>query len=262
MTLAMDIRLAADVARFGFVFARRGIVPEACSSWFLPRVVGISRRTRMGVLRPRISRATKPSKERTRPQQCHPKDQLIADRARHRARDRRQHLGDLGDADPPDDVEDARRGSSDGGAQDSIRAASITPAVRRTRAKASRRFSKNGQRDFPAKCRRIYRSSSRGGKPGSSTSIEPCLATESTAWPHPEIAQKSPYAVDVKAGKQVLGGARAERARPAVLRWFPQGSEFTPVSSTRQGPDAVLLRLQTHGEAFRSATAPTTNCDR
>jgi enoyl-CoA hydratase/carnithine racemase len=43
MTLAMDIRLAADVARFGFVFARRGIVPEACSSWFLPRVVGISR---------------------------------------------------------------------------------------------------------------------------------------------------------------------------------------------------------------------------
>jgi enoyl-CoA hydratase/carnithine racemase len=43
MTLPMDVRLAADGARFGFVFARRGIVPEACSSWFLPRVVGISR---------------------------------------------------------------------------------------------------------------------------------------------------------------------------------------------------------------------------
>ena len=42
MTLPMDIRVAADGARFGFVFARRGIVPEACSSWFLPRVVGIS----------------------------------------------------------------------------------------------------------------------------------------------------------------------------------------------------------------------------
>jgi enoyl-CoA hydratase/carnithine racemase len=42
MTLPMDIRLAADDARFGFVFARRGIVPEAASSWFLPRVVGIS----------------------------------------------------------------------------------------------------------------------------------------------------------------------------------------------------------------------------
>jgi enoyl-CoA hydratase/carnithine racemase len=43
MTLPMDIRLAADDARMGFVFARRGIVPEACSSWFLPRVVGIGR---------------------------------------------------------------------------------------------------------------------------------------------------------------------------------------------------------------------------
>jgi len=42
MTLAMDIRLASEAARFGFVFARRGIVPEACSSYFLPRIVGIS----------------------------------------------------------------------------------------------------------------------------------------------------------------------------------------------------------------------------
>jgi enoyl-CoA hydratase/carnithine racemase len=42
MTLPMDLRIASDRARFGFVFARRGIVPEACSSWFLPRVVGIS----------------------------------------------------------------------------------------------------------------------------------------------------------------------------------------------------------------------------
>jgi enoyl-CoA hydratase/carnithine racemase len=42
MTLPMDLRLASTAARFGFVFARRGIVPEAASSWFLPRVVGIS----------------------------------------------------------------------------------------------------------------------------------------------------------------------------------------------------------------------------
>ena len=41
MTLPMDFRLASDTARFGFVFARRGIVPEAASSWFLPRLVGI-----------------------------------------------------------------------------------------------------------------------------------------------------------------------------------------------------------------------------
>jgi enoyl-CoA hydratase/carnithine racemase len=42
MTLPMDIRIASESAKFGFVFARRGIVPEACSSWFLPRLVGIS----------------------------------------------------------------------------------------------------------------------------------------------------------------------------------------------------------------------------
>lgn len=42
MTLPMDVRLASSAAKFGFVFARRGIVPEACSSWFLPRLVGIS----------------------------------------------------------------------------------------------------------------------------------------------------------------------------------------------------------------------------
>jgi enoyl-CoA hydratase/carnithine racemase len=42
MTLPMDFRLASETARFGFVFTRRGIVPEAASSWFLPRLVGIS----------------------------------------------------------------------------------------------------------------------------------------------------------------------------------------------------------------------------
>lgn len=43
MTLPMDIRISSDKARFGFVFSRRGAVPEACSSWFLPRIVGISK---------------------------------------------------------------------------------------------------------------------------------------------------------------------------------------------------------------------------
>jgi enoyl-CoA hydratase/carnithine racemase len=46
MTLPMDVRLASRSARFGFVFARRGIVPEACSTWFLPRLVGISQAIR------------------------------------------------------------------------------------------------------------------------------------------------------------------------------------------------------------------------
>ncbi len=42
MTLAMDVRLASEAARIGFVFGRLGIVSEACSTWFLPRIVGIS----------------------------------------------------------------------------------------------------------------------------------------------------------------------------------------------------------------------------
>ena len=45
MTLPMDIRLASTASKFGFVFAKRGIVPEAASSWFLPRLVGISQAT-------------------------------------------------------------------------------------------------------------------------------------------------------------------------------------------------------------------------
>ena len=43
MQLAMDLRRASETARFGFVFARRGLVPEGAAGWFLPRIVGISR---------------------------------------------------------------------------------------------------------------------------------------------------------------------------------------------------------------------------
>lgn len=43
ITLATDLRLASEKARFGFVFSRRGLVPEACSTWFLPRAVGIQK---------------------------------------------------------------------------------------------------------------------------------------------------------------------------------------------------------------------------
>ncbi|MGJ3626897.1 enoyl-CoA hydratase-related protein [Sphingomonas sp. MMS24-JH45] len=46
MQLPMDVRIASADARFGFVFTRRGIVPESASSWFLPRLVGISRALR------------------------------------------------------------------------------------------------------------------------------------------------------------------------------------------------------------------------
>lgn len=47
MTLAMDMRIAAEDAKIGFVFARRGVVLEACSSWFLPRIVGMAKATEL-----------------------------------------------------------------------------------------------------------------------------------------------------------------------------------------------------------------------
>ncbi|WP_174733058.1 crotonase/enoyl-CoA hydratase family protein [Mesobacillus harenae] len=56
MTLPMDIRIASSNAKMGFVFSRRGITPEACSGWFLPRVIGISRASEL-VLTGRILKA-------------------------------------------------------------------------------------------------------------------------------------------------------------------------------------------------------------
>ncbi len=84
MTLAMDIRLAADDARMGFVFARRGIIPEACSSWFLPRVVGISRAMEW-VATGRVFSAQE-GLEAGLLRSLHPKDELL-DAARSLARE-------------------------------------------------------------------------------------------------------------------------------------------------------------------------------
>lgn len=84
MTLPMDVRLAADDARIGFVFARRGIIPEACSSWFLPRVVGISRAMEW-VSTGRVFSAQE-ALEGGLVRSLHPKDELV-DAARDLARE-------------------------------------------------------------------------------------------------------------------------------------------------------------------------------
>jgi enoyl-CoA hydratase/carnithine racemase len=84
MTLPMDIRLAADDARFGFVFTRRGIVPEAASSWFLPRVVGINQAMEW-VSTGRVFSAQEALAGRL-VRSLHPKDQLL-DAARALARE-------------------------------------------------------------------------------------------------------------------------------------------------------------------------------
>lgn len=76
MTLPMDVRIAAHDARFGFVFSRRGIVPEACSSYFLPRVVGISQALQW-CYSGRIFSAEEALAGRL-VQSLHPKDELLA----------------------------------------------------------------------------------------------------------------------------------------------------------------------------------------
>ena len=103
MQLAMDIRLASDEARFGFVFARRGIAPEACSSWFLPRLVGIADGAGVVLHRAGCSRPPKRMRGglvRSRARARRP----VAGGAGARPRDRRQHRAGLGQPDPPDDV--------------------------------------------------------------------------------------------------------------------------------------------------------------
>ena len=84
MTLPMDMRLAAEDARFGFVFARRGIVPEAASSWFLPKVVGISQAVEW-VSTGRVFSAEEALRGRL-VRSVHPKDELL-DAARSLARE-------------------------------------------------------------------------------------------------------------------------------------------------------------------------------
>ena len=114
MTLPMDIRLASETARFGFVFARRGIVPEACSSWFLPA----GRRHQHGArvdddrpgVRRRRRRSTADSCDRPRPRRPAP-GRLRAGRARSPTNTSAVSVAH----DPPDAVAHARRGPPDGG---------------------------------------------------------------------------------------------------------------------------------------------------
>ena len=91
MTLPMDIRLAAEDARIGFVFTRRGIVPEACSSWFLPRIVGISRAMEW-VATGRVFSAQEALEGGLAPQPAPAGELLDAARAPRRARSPRTRL--------------------------------------------------------------------------------------------------------------------------------------------------------------------------
>ena len=95
MTLPMDIRLASDTSKFGFVFARRGIVPEAASSWFLPRIVGSQG----------WWTDSQRAQQRRTSRRC----------SKHRSGDCRQCSTCVGGAHSADAVENARSTPSDGG---------------------------------------------------------------------------------------------------------------------------------------------------
>ncbi len=114
MTLPMDIRIASTAARIGFVFARRGVVPEAASTWFLPRLVGPSQAAEW-VYTGRVFPAEEALAGRL-VSRVVPPDAPPAGGPRARARDRAEHLRDLGGARAADDVAAAGRRSPDGGA--------------------------------------------------------------------------------------------------------------------------------------------------
>ena len=114
MLLPMDIRVASEKARMGFVYARRGIVFECCSSWFLPRVVGIAQGPGVELQRPGDERRRT---ERGRSRQLRGAARPVAGQgAGNRARNRRQHGARVDRADAADGVAQPRHGPPDGGA--------------------------------------------------------------------------------------------------------------------------------------------------
>ena len=114
MTLPMDIRIASTSARIGFVFARRGVVPEACSTWFLPRLVGMARAAEW-VFTGRVFSAEE-ALQGGLVSRVVPPDAAPARRARAGGGDRGEHLGDVGGPLAPAHVAAPRRRPPDGGA--------------------------------------------------------------------------------------------------------------------------------------------------
>ena len=102
MQLAMDIRIASEAARFGFVFSQRGIVPEAASSWFLPRIVGISQALEW-CYTGRVFPAQEALAGRLVSKVVPPDDLLPTARALAKEIRRKDRAG-VGGADPADDV--------------------------------------------------------------------------------------------------------------------------------------------------------------
>ena len=107
LTLPMDIRLASHNTRFGFVFVRRGIIPEGCSSWFLPRVVGVNTAAEWMLTGRLISADEALAAGLVR--SLHAPDELLPAAYTIARRDRRQRGAGVGGHDPADDLAHAAR---------------------------------------------------------------------------------------------------------------------------------------------------------
>ena len=112
MTLPMDVRIASSAARIGFVFARRGVVPEACSTWFLPRLVGISQAAEW-IYTGRVFSAEE-ARDAGLVSRVVPPERLAADGTRAGSRDRRQHGRGVGGSRAAAPLAHAGRRPSDG----------------------------------------------------------------------------------------------------------------------------------------------------
>ena len=161
MTLPADIRIAADTAKFGFVFARRGLVPEAASSWFLPRIVGISQAMEWVA----TGRSSTPPRRwqaaRVPGRSCR---RAHARRPRAGRGDRGEHLGGVGDPRPADAVVDAREPTPWDAHRLDSRAISVLGRDR-TSPKAWSRFLEKRPRGSPRGWRTTSRSCPIGGPP-------------------------------------------------------------------------------------------------
>ncbi len=171
MTLPMDIRILADNAKVGFVFASRGIIPEAASSWFLPRVVGISQALEWCLTARVFGAAEALAGGLVR--SVHPADEVL-DVARGLADEIvTQRRARVGRPHPPDAVADARCRPPDGGTQARFARRSTTPVARPTPAKGSLRSSRSVRRRGPCRPAATCRTGTPGGPTGPMTEPEP-----------------------------------------------------------------------------------------
>ena len=156
MLLPMDARIASSEARFGFVFSQRGIVPEAASSYFLPRIVGIAQALEW-CYSGRVFGAEEALAGRLVSRVVAPDELIPAARALAHSY-HRHHGAGLGGADPRDDVAHARRRATRWRRTASTARRCSTAAAPRTCARASRRSWKSGRPGSPTRCRGICRS--------------------------------------------------------------------------------------------------------